>query len=485
MMLFFLPPAKAQYYQTVYPDRIAYFENAGGNIKCIQIDSVWNFDEMVTYHFFRNIQIIDYDCTGQVFESGCITPRGPSWIGLAMSVSPNLNSFWLHCHNKVVYIKTNAQQDESWMAFDLLDSTKVVARVIDIDTLTFLGLTDSVKTIGLQAYTRKMIPKDHAVNNMTIRISKHYGFIRTLNFFLFPDIPFGFHNEILEEYNLIGLSEPQTGIQNLTWFEVYDFQVGDEIHQSSYSDFSMCWGDDYTSKTIDRYISRSDFPDSIVYGIDREQSYLQTYPKLKGEYFHDTIQVVIKPNPLFDKLPGDPIIQEYEAYAYTMHNGEFLSKTDASAYEVIWPGEDTCWSDCCYDGGFCNNTFIKGLGGPYTSCYDYFMCYGSSSNDLVYFKKGEKTWGTPLVISDIPDVGINRGIEIYPNPVIEKLWLKIPSALLPAAFELIDLSGKTVMFKAIIAENTSLKLEKALRGIYIYRIINDKTMIHQGKIVVE
>src|SRR4030043_1290215 len=98
---------------------------------------------MVTYHFFRNIQIIDYDCTGQLFESGCITPRGPSWIGLAMSVSPNLNSFWLHYHNKVVYIKTNAQQDESWMAFDLLDSTKVVARVIDIDTLTFLGLTDS------------------------------------------------------------------------------------------------------------------------------------------------------------------------------------------------------------------------------------------------------------------------------------------------------------------------------------------------------
>ena len=222
MMLIFFTFLKAQNYQTVYPDRVAYFSNASGNIKCIRIDTV-TWMGLIP---FKNIQ-----------ENGlaCYTPYGPSWIGEGVGVTDSEDHF-CNKENQTITIKTNALLNESWTAYNLQDSTKIVATVIDMGiTPSYLGLRDWIKEIGFQAYSRNMIPKDHPVNEMTIIISENYGFFKTLNFYLFPDIETEFSTDHLEEYELVGLSDPQVGIQNLTWFDVYDFQPGDEIHSRNIS----------------------------------------------------------------------------------------------------------------------------------------------------------------------------------------------------------------------------------------------------------
>jgi hypothetical protein len=104
---------------------------------------------------------------------------------------------------------------------------------------------------------------------------------------------------------------------------------------------------------------------------------------------------------------------------------------------------------------------------------------------LVYYKKGNKTWGTPLVISAIPEAGRTTDYEIYPNPVKDWISVKVTSSVLPLQLELFDLSGKTIMQLVINSKTATIKLEKDMKGIYLYRIIDKSKNISYGKLVVE
>jgi hypothetical protein len=468
----------AQHYQTVYSHRIAYFDNQAGNVKCIRVDSVIGGIDSVFFPF-STIQQTDYSC---------FTPYGPSWIGEKVIVNDSMNLFF-NQKNDTIRIKTDALPEKSWIAYELVDSIKIVATVTGFDTLTFLGQTDSVKTIGFQVYDKTMAPVQHAVNDLTIAISKHFGLVKTVNFILFPNFEYSFLYENLEEFNLIGLSKPEVVIQNLTWFEVYDFQVGDEIHV--YYEKS-CWGSDdsytLTQKTIAKYLSRIDYPDSIVYEVDfKFGKNMLRIDTSTFELIEDTRKNIIRNNSVFDKLPGEPIITDnYEAFYYLMDNDSIVSKTEPSvSYGKIWAPYESCWVNCCADGCMPSYTYIKGLGGPYYWCDNYFFCLGGEECSLVYYKKGGKTWGTPLIISDIPDVKVNGGIEIYPNPAKGKFWIRIASSSLPAAFELIDLKGKTLLQKEINTELTPVIVDYELHGFYLYRIIQKSEIIHYGKLLIE
>lgn len=467
----------AQNYQTVYSHRIAYFDNQYGNVKCIRIDSA-QYDTDSVFFPFSTIQQLDYEC---------FTPYGPSWIGEKVIVMDSMNLFF-NLKKDTIRIKTSARLNESWMAFDLENSIKILATVSGFDTLTFLGLKDSVKTIGFQVYDHTMTPVEHAVNDLTIAISKNFGLIKTVNFFLFPSCEFSYLWESLEEFNLIGLSEPKTGIQNLTWFEVFDFQKGDEVHTVyTISDWGSGNGYSKTTKTILKYLSRADqLPESIAYDADRKQSifyYWQDSSSLT--FLQDTCTITINPNKEFDKLPGEPVVSEHEAYYNFMFTDSLLSKTVASAYEYIWPGyNDSCWSNCCIDGCFSSYSYIKALGGPYFSCTN-FISIGGEELKMVYYRKGSKTWGTPLVISDIPEADEIVDLEIYPNPATDMIWIKMTSSSLPADFEITDLNGKTLLQKEIHSVLTQVKISDDLHGFYLYRIIQKSEIIHNGKLLVE
>ena len=213
-------PLVAQDYQTIRSDRIAYFFNQVGYVSCIRIDSVTIQTDSVFYPF-SNIRELD---------DGCYTPFGSSWIGEKIIIKENgLNIFFNKDHDSI-QLKTNALLNDSWTLFNLPDSIKIIATIIKQDTMSFMGLLDSVKSIGFQVYDKNMNLLDYVLNNMELKISKNYGFVSTFNFYFFPDFQISYPFEQFEEYDLIGLSNPKIGVQNLTWFEVNDFQPGDEIH---------------------------------------------------------------------------------------------------------------------------------------------------------------------------------------------------------------------------------------------------------------
>ena len=164
---------------------------------------------------------------------------------------------------------------------------------------------------------------------MNLQISKNYGFIKTFNFYLFPDITVDYPPDQFEELDLAGLSNPKTGVQNLTWFDVNDFRPGDELHilDESSTWFGNVSGYTTTNKAVYKYLDRTDYEDSIVYHYSRRQSIYTLWSDSSSfKFYNDTLKEVIKPDTLFDKLPGAAIVSDFEMYSYYMANGALLSK---------------------------------------------------------------------------------------------------------------------------------------------------------------
>jgi hypothetical protein len=473
--LFFL---KAQDYQTVYSDKIAYFDDQYGNVRCIRIDSV-KYQTNSIYYPFSSIQQLDYDC---------YTPYGSSWIGKKIIIQDNRLNLFFNLNYDTIKIKTNALLNESWIAYELIDSVKIIAKVLKLDTLRFLEQTDSVKTIVFQVYDKTMTPVNSSLNNKSVLLSRNYGFIKILNFSLFPfhESPYPVkQTEQLNEYNLIGLSNPKLGIQNLTWFDVNNFNIGDELHvRYLYNRLSFEGGSySLTKKTIYKYLDRKNYKDSIIYKIDKEESSVEIINTSDPlyTYYYDTITSKIITDTLFDKLPGESIIDGSRLYSNIMGIGFWVSK---SRGYYFYYSHDSCWQFIMADGCLSTDYYYKGLGGPYYECESNFTEFTSISNELVYYKKGQESWGTPLVITNITD---NKKTDplVYPNPTDDVIWIKLNDLKEFTLFELVDINGIVVLKKQLENSNNTIKVNHITKGIYFFKILKNNNPIESGKIIIK
>jgi len=388
-----------------------------------------------------------------------------------------MNQFF-NKYNDTISIKTNGVLNDEWIACHLDGSKTVIGTLIHHDTLSFLGITDSVKTIGFQVYDSDMNFIPCEITNMNLQISKNHGFIKTLNFYEFSDNDYDeFSSGQLEEYSLIGISDPEVGVQNLTWFDVNDFQIGDELHiLDKYSSFDH-WSENGTSysrvnKAIYKYLERFNYTDSIVYRYSREQSISITGTNGDSyQYYNDTLKSVIRPDTDFDKLPGEPVFTDYSAYSNFMFNWFFPLKTDPSEVESIFPySGDSWWGKEILDGCFEIRNYIKGLGGPYYECTNT-MTMGGAERTLVYFKKGEITGGVPLLITTIPENISENQLLVFPNPASDFIMINNRDKLYESlVFDVFTIYGQLVKSVTITSVDGRIKTDDLSSGVYIYRI---------------
>ncbi|MFA5046733.1 MAG: T9SS type A sorting domain-containing protein [Paludibacter sp.] len=438
-------------YQTVYSHRTALFENESKQIVGFKIDSV-KFDGDSILFPFKNIQEkID----------NCFAPEGASWLGDKIIVSEHWNYFF-NKHNDTVKIKTDAKLNETWTVYKRSDIT-VTGTIEKQEIQTILGLTDSVKTIVFHVYDMKMSPLPNKLDGKTIQLSKNYGLIQTYNFLIFPDYEtYSFLSQKLEIFTLAGLTNPNIGVQNLKWFDVYDFQVGDEIHVLNENSLYFSTPVPYyfistQTRDILKYISRENYSDSIIYQVDRSQnivSLLQDNIRWV-KYSHDTIRSVIRKNEAFDKIPSSPVEGAYTLFAYFMRLGEIISKIEPNADKQPMKASDSCWSFQPWDGCSPEYMYMKGLGGPYSECWG--MMGDRLKTELVYYKKGSDSWGTPFKST------INTGYK----PLLTKnnQWNVLHSSCCPDIYkynltEVMKLSEDTVisgvLYKKLISAYDSL-----------------------------
>jgi hypothetical protein len=465
----------AQNYQTLNSGRIASFEDQWNDIKFVRIDSAWYQTDSV---------LVPFGGFHEIEHLACYIIDGPSWLGKEIIIRDDGWNLFVTGEEDTVHIHTGAVQGENWTAYERPGELIITAEVISHGLMSFLELQDSVKTIGFQAHDPLMQPVSHQVNDMTIAISKNHGLVRTLNFAYFPDLTatFGWEDEVLREFEIVGMSDPQVGVQNLTWLEVHDFQPGDEIHvyYHSYLVFSPITE---TQPLIHKYLEREDFTDSVRYTIERITSiYIEDPQGSTFEFIHDTITETFYPDVNFDKLPGETVIEEdWSAFSYKMNTLWHQAKIRPTPEIWLYQTDELCWNYLIMDGCLSDYTWYKGLGGPYHSC----NAWGEVERTLMYYKKGDETWGTPLIIVGIDEAAHNSDITLYPNPAAESVWISSSDAGLPLTIEFYDLYGRLIKTATVTEVSQKVGLQAFSKGIYAYRILNSNGIVRQGKIAVE
>jgi hypothetical protein len=458
----------SQNYQTVNSGRTALYSGFG--TKAIRIDSVHVGGDSVLYPF----------TTIQQLDNNCFTVDQTSWIGPKIIVMNNGQNLFINRNNDTITINTRAEVNESWIAFFSAEGPKIVATVTAKEKLTFLGLEDSVKTIGFQAYDANNQPVNHSINQKTIQLSKEYGFKRTMNFYLFPDLESPQLYETLISVEVIGMTNPQVGIQNLTWLDVFDYQPEDEIHileTSSEIDIFSNTSRSQIKKLIVKYLTRNDTLDGIKYTYSLEQGIQNTVNgTTTNQYMFNTRTTSVFPNPQFDKLPGEPVISSEWIFVYRQFSNVKIEPdvNHRYTYDAGYP----CLGTILANGCTSESSFRKGLGGPYYSCEN--LPAQSADRTLVYYKKGNTTWGTPLTIVGIENEREKREMELFPNPANDLLFVK--NITPDSNFEILDITGKSVG-KGTLSTPGTISVQNLGKGIYFLIVTDSRGAMKTGRFV--
>jgi hypothetical protein len=135
-------------------------------------------------------------------------------------------------------------------------------------------------------------------------------------------------------------------------------------------------------------------------------------------------------------------------------------------------GNDSCFSTV-NDMGYPEQLyFYNGLGGPYyeRQYYNDAFYEGQKFNRLVYYKKGNKTWGTPISKTvGLNQVGQPELAQVYPNPTqgLVTISLTTPEQ---TQFTLFDVLGRVQLTQELHTHQTEINLSHLPKGIYYYTI---------------
>jgi len=471
-----------------------YFFTDDDHFQAIRIDSVVSQNGNQVYY--------NFPAMGETIEPWCLTEKGPSWMGRKMIATPAGENIFFNLENDAITIKTLASTGQYWNCYVFPSGNHIQATVESIDYESFLGLYDSVKTISFQATDPQGNPVSHPINEMSLKLSKNYGLIKTVNFRVFPDLSESWHQDYCNQYDLCGISEPATGIQNLIAAEVFDYETGDEIH--TYEHFYSWIGTPHEINAwmIFNVLNKEVSANELIYTIKRcgKRETIQGIPPNGWDttfFYNDTISEsytfeYLNQNIDLNSLPehvvaaGDSSFTEYHWYNQSINTTlNRRQKIEANGFVSSWP--DTCIYPIITDEKYYeNNCYIEGLGGPYWNLSD--MGWETNHNP-VYYKKGTEVWGTPLncdslLVGIIEKVAVKQGVTILPNPMLD--WAKFSINQQSGnrfILKLFDSTGRPSGEWQFNSPDFIFSRGNLKPGVYFYMITGDNNFTIHGKIV--
>lgn len=456
-------------YQAVYSHRTAYF-NAGNNItETLKIDSCAFFNDSIMYPS-RTVQLIGDDC---------YDPYGGGWAGKKVVINNGWNYFF-NDDNDTIKIKTDAVLNENWTLFQRAD-IKISATVTKWDTAMVLGVADSVKTITLHVFDAAMNPISHELENATITISKLYGLVKALNFTYFPALKYNCSYFTTKKLDLVGITNPELGVQKLKWFDVFDFQVGDEFHYVESENYLMSGGSSLEKKYIIRILTRENFTDSIRYTQDVRT--LRRYkPNAHSDFIitleHSQNTNLIQINSEFEQKPGIPV---FNRDSTRFQISPVLNITTEPDFFVLNSG---CWQKIFLTDDACNSvSYAKGRGlvMSISGCHEE---QNYARKEQVYYKKGSVTWGTPLILTANEELNAGVAVTVYPNPVADRIFVDLNNVK-HSTFELFDAQGRLILQQELSVQKNQVGVQQLGKGMYLYRLSADGRQVKAGRIIKE
>lgn len=466
------------------------------NIDSVRVYQGWN------YHYGYRTTRIQSETNVVYDKYYCYDPYGASRMSIAMSAKGGEN-FFFNSAGYGIRISTLSHLDQPWICCKINDTTHLYATVISESIESILGVDDSVKNIAFQAkrVTGELVA--HPLNSKLFKLSKNFGMITLFDFYTFPNYSSPVHY-------LIGTSVAgnETGDQNLTYKQIYSFNIGDEFH----TEYAKMITPGYTRssykrvyKVLDRFWNLN--MDTVTYRMDYLSDSWIGYDDIPHNYRKYTVFISY---PLFsancngtDYFPEQSIFCDTIAY-FTV---KYFSQYRTSEYNKRWV-KFSRTANRLNKCSFCADTlvgiinplssgvveyYIEGCGGPYT----YGSTGGNShpnegswwSNSLVYFKKGSETWGEPFDVTNWgkPDLIQENALirfNLYPNPSSNIITVVIPDLSFTGyKLEVYSVLGNKVNDILLTDTKITLDISNYDIGIYFLKLFKNNTLVGREKLI--
>lgn len=465
----------AQDYQTVRSDFIHFFLDENGNDHGLEIDSVEvNGNDSVFYNY-STLRFPDY---------AVIDAFVPSWVGGGVIIKSNGDNYFFNVDLDSILIKTQALLNESWPVLHLDGSAFIQGEVTAHQPESVLGITDSVKTISLQALDNLSNPINHPINGSTLKLSKSRGLTQGLDFHYFPNDT--------TEISLVGSENPSAGLHRFPRSLIYDYQIGDEFHYEGHESF--WFGNPDQHKRIIRVIDIQNVGDSRTAQFE-VYWWKQTAPGSVTTGFRlDTVDYDGLSQNLAEAMPGEAEqmfdttnlwgsldLVEYGHHQSGLHAVQLPDFIEALQWE---PDTNGYWVPAQTISGYHHyeSYFAVGLGRTYQRIYlwDGLNDYADIEESLVYFKKGIEEWGTPFTMSEIQTVDsqVKNDLLIFPNPIRSGQTLNLGQTW--ESIQVLNLSGQIILSAKQVGQLDTSELNP---GIYFLNLEKNGDHLYQKLIV--
>lgn len=419
--------------------------------------------------------------------NNCLVIGDTSWLGVATIIQSSGDYLFFNRFGDTIRLLPQAQLNDTWTAFEWQNGDYIEATVFNISLETIANVSDSVKSIVFQVKNVAHQNVSHHFNGFQMSISKNYGMVKSVNFF---DFPIDTSSVIL-----IGHSDLNTSIKNITTADIYNFDVGDEFHVEGFSqDIPNAV---YFSYEIQRILSKSIAGDSMIYDIESQRINInRTFNPTQEDTIYTTDTIVklylVDGSNLLDSLPYtvDTVKYNIGSFYYSpryvrlewsaAHNNRLAKVTMGDGYQIL-----PCISPLI-DAFPCQKQYIEGLGGGYYDCTSWG---NSSTKELVFYKKNTGTWGTPINIQSlIPtstvQLKVFQSIAVFPNPATSIVTISTKNEIIQDGQMMIfNGLGKLVLSSSIHHfQEKKLDVNSWASGIY-YIQIQSKEGVWAGRFV--
>lgn len=235
--------------------------------------------------------------------------------------------------------------------------------------------------------------------------------------------------------------------------EVYDYEIGDIFH-FNYSGYIASWHD-YAITNIE-ILDKFYFQDTVLnYIRDIEvKSSNSDDPEWTFEYYIDTL-TIYSPNSLINGGLIDSTGVNQDLY-----NGRLINYNSVGPPEIIE-----------------NKRYVVGCGNAFEDWYEWGG-YSGQTTELVYYKKGNEEWGTPIPVSIDNFQADNHDLILYPNPAKSNLKI-LTKDFEKIYFEIYNISGDLIMNKDIIGGTRTIDISQLKNGLYVVGIKMNERIVYR------
>lgn len=314
---------------------------------------------------------------------------------------------------------------------------------------TFLSQSDSVKSFEINKYDNLGNPMTSSLNGFEVKLGKNLGIVQFIECNQFPTVEKGLQ--------LMGQLNPTIGYYQMTYDEVYPWNVGDTLEVKGVAASTGGVGQEYKLITIQ---NRVETADSVWIYLNT-----QVYP---SPWFN-----INYPNPIVyqkgknvSEFPKDMFLANR---IYESDSADFCGlRGRHHVYSTFHTFCDLCNCMPTYDAVgdlFTIKTFRSGLGQTYEK-NEYFGGINNTMSyaNLIYSNIGGQVCGNfvPLGVEEL-----SLDFSVTPNPVTDQLELNSDSEI--NKVEILSSSGAQLLTQLMHGSHSTIDVSQLETGVYFVR----------------